>query len=139
MELELIDSVSLVRPLLKDLDSYYPNMEQWLDNLEVCDTTPILVSKDKGIITGVAIGKKSEEENKLRCIRVMKDYRYQGLGIRLMDRMFEILEDEHPLCTVSEEMMHQYSRSFVNRYGFSLDEVNRGMYRKGKLEYVFNK
>ena len=60
------------------------------------------------------------------------------LGITLMDRMLETLECTKPLATVSEEMLHQYSRIFVKRYGFSLDDVAKGAYRPRKLEYYFN-
>lgn len=35
-------------------------------------------------------------------------------------------------------MLHDYSRVFVERYGFSLNKVHKGLYRKGKLEYSFN-
>ena len=50
----------------------------------------------------------------------------------------ELLEDEKPVVTVAEEMIHLYSRSFVNRYGFELTDVNKGLYRPKKLEYCFN-
>lgn len=74
----------------------------------------------------------------MRCIRVHPDYQYAGIGIRLMDNMIEVLEDQEPLCTVSEELIHHYSRIFVNRYGFRLSQVDKGLYRQGKLEYIFN-
>ena len=67
---------------------------------------------------------------------------------RAMGRLLEQLEERHPLCTVSEEMLHPhffsrakrvlYSRAFVKRYGFSLDSVDKGLYCPGKLEYIFN-
>ncbi|KWT98009.1 hypothetical protein APY03_0680 [Variovorax sp. WDL1] len=39
---------------------------------------------------------------------------------------------------MAEEMLHIYSRAFVNRYGFALSAVENGRYRPGRLEYAFN-
>ena len=85
----------------------------------------------------------------MQCVRVHQDHQGGGLGIQLMDRLLEQLAERHPLCTVSEEMLHPhffpwakrvlYSRVFVKRYGFSLDSVDKGLYRPGKLEYIFNR
>ena len=75
----------------------------------------------------------------MQCVRVHQDHQGGVLGIQLMDRLLEQLAERHPLCTVSEEMLHQYSRAFVKRYGFSLDSVDKGLYRPGKLEYIFNR
>ena len=74
----------------------------------------------------------------MQCVRVADSVSNSGLGITLMDRMLETLECTKPLATVSEEMLHQYSRIFVKRYGFSLDDVAKGAYRPRKLEYYFN-
>lgn len=48
------------------------------------------------------------------------------------------LDDDKPHCTVSEELMHLYSRAFINQYRFDLGRVDKGAYRSGKLEYIFN-
>jgi hypothetical protein len=52
--------------------------------------------------------------------------------------MLRALDCDKPLATVSEEMLHQFSRPFINHFGFELTEVDKGRYRAGKLEYVFN-
>lgn len=131
-------NISEFHHLIKDLDRYYPDIGKWISKLEVNDKTPTLIAKDNEHVIGVVIGKKTDEENKMRCIRVHPDYQYAGIGIRLMDNMIEVLEDQEPLCTVSEELIHHYSRIFVNRYGFRLSQVDKGLYRQGKLEYIFN-
>jgi N-acetylglutamate synthase-like GNAT family acetyltransferase len=87
---------------------------------------------------GIALGKRTESETKLRCVRVLPSHQNSGIGLRLIDRMLEALECENPHCSVAEELLHTYSRAFVNRYGFELTKVDKGMYRAGKLEYGFN-
>ena len=131
-------NVSEFHHLIKDLDRYYPDVGAWINKLEVNENTPTLIAKDNEHIVGVVIGKKTPTENKMRCIRVHPDYQNAGVGIKMMDNMLEILEDQEPLCTVSEELFHHYSRIFINRYAFKLSHVDKGLYRAGKLEYIFN-
>ena len=131
-----------VLPMLSSLDTLYPDFSHWYVNKVVpgvvlgADT--LLVAKDGSQLVGVALGKRTAEETKLRCVRVLPPYQSSGLGLRLIDRMLEALECESPHCTVAEEMLHLYSRAFINRYGFKLSSVDKGTYRRGKLEYRFN-
>jgi GNAT superfamily N-acetyltransferase len=132
----------LVLPMLRTLDAYYPDFEYWFTNKVipgvVTGDDQMLVAKDGPRIVGVALGKRTEDETKLRCIRVLPAYQNTGIGLRLIDRMLDTLECDRPLCTVAEEMLHLYSRAFINRYGFKLNNVEKGAYRRGKLEYRFN-
>lgn len=125
-------------PILKGVDKQYPKMEEWLRSLKTGVETPIITVKRNGIVVGICIGKDTVAEKKLRCVRVHPDYQNSGIGPKMIDKMMEILKTNKPLCTVPEEQLHQFSRMFINRYGYSLDAVNKGMYRPGKLEYVFN-
>lgn len=125
-------------PIMEGMSHSYPEFNQWLSKLTPGDDTPILTAHRNGNLVGICIGKKTIEETKLRMIRVHPDFQKTGLGIRMIDSMLGLLECDKPHVTVPEEMLHQFSRPFINRYGFDLDEVAKGMYRKGKLEYVFN-
>jgi len=131
----------LALPFLRTLDQYYPNVSDWYINTAVpgivTGSDKLLIAREGGRMVGIALGKKSAEETKLRCIRVLPEVQNRGVGIKLIDGMLELLEDEHPHCTVAEEMFHLYSRAFVNRYGFKLSGVDKGRYRPGKLEYSF--
>lgn len=131
-----------VFPMLKFLDDFYPGFETWYRSKVIpgfaSTENVLLLASDGDAIVGVALGKKTQDETKLRCVRVTDGYQNTGLGIRLIDQMISVLECEKPACTVSEEMLHAYSRAFVNRYGFQLSQVDKGLYRKGKLEYIFN-
>lgn len=145
MQFEKSDSfvqAFMALPLLRSLDGLYPGFESWFINQVVpgvvLGNDVLLLAKDGARVAGIALGKKTPRETKLRCVRVLPDYQQTGLGIRLIDRMLDELESDKPSCTVAEELMHTYARPFVNRYGFSLSSVDKGRYRQGKLEYAFN-
>lgn len=131
----------LALPFLASLDAYYPDFQYWFVNQVVPGVVTgkdvLLLAKQGEHVVGVALGKVGEE-TKLRCIRVHPNYQQHGLGIRLIDRALETMACEKPHVTVAEELLHQYSRAFVTRYGFELSDVRKGMYRRGKLEYLFN-
>lgn len=130
-----------VLPFIQSLDQYYPDISHWFINTVIpglsLGTDKLIIARDGQHIAGIALGKMGDE-SKLRCIRVHPDYQGAGLGIRLIDQMLELIEDGKPGVTVSEEMLHLYSRAFINRYGFDLSAVTKGRYRRGKLEYAFN-
>lgn len=132
----------LALPFLRSLDVYYPNVSDWYLNTVVpgivAGTDTLLVARDAGQLVGIALGKKTPEETKMRCVRVAPAWQNQGVGLKLIERLFEELEDERPHCTVAEELLHTYSRAFINRYGFELSAVDKGRYRRGVLEYSFN-
>ena len=151
MLLELIDGhhadlptvLATTYPFLANLDRYYPDIAAWFSEsfaqgLIEGRNRLLLARNSENRIVGVALGKITPKETKLQCVRVVDTHTNTGLGIALMDRMLDVLECEHPVATVSEEMLHQYSRVFVKRYGFSLDDVVKGAYRPRKLEYYFN-
>lgn len=130
-------------PFLASLDRYYPGIASWFESSFSTgflrgDNHLIVAFDTNERIAGIALGKKTLNETKMQCVRVAEPSVHSGLGIALMDRMIEVLQCERPLATVSEEMLHQYSRIFIKRYGFSLDDVVKGTYRQGKLEYCFN-
>lgn len=129
----------LALPFLQSIDRYYPDLQHWFINTVLPGlqegSSVLLLAKDHHAVVGMALGKTGSEK-KLRCVRT--NGHYNGLGLRLMERMFETIECDKPHCTVSEELLGSYSRAFVNRYGFDLHHVSKGEYRPGKLEYHFN-
>lgn len=139
----LIDA-SFAWNLLRELGEFYPGLSDWFWNKcapgIVTGTGMLLLAEDDDRLVGIALGKRDETngETKLRCVRVVPDYQNRGVGILLIDRALAELGCTLPFCSVSEEMFHDYARLLVNRYGFELTRVERGIYRPGKLEYVFN-
>jgi hypothetical protein len=131
----------LSKPFIANLDNYYPDINNWyhyqiVGQLDQPSNILLQAYSDETLI-GICIGKKSNE-NKLRCVRVSNDFKNTGLGVRLINTMLEELEDTKPLITVSEELLHEYSRVFHHYYNFRIEEIRRGVYRRNKLEYVYN-
>lgn len=131
----------LAYPFLASIDQYYPGMSEWYVNTVLPGLSQgqslLFLAKQGQTVVGMALAKAGDEK-KLRCVRVHPAYTSHAIGIRLMDRVLETLQEPKPHCTVSEELLHQYSRIFVNRYGFALSHVSKGQYRPRKLEYHFN-
>lgn len=131
-----------ILPMVETLDAFYPDVGHWYVSTVIpgllLGKDKLILAKDNQRIVGFAIGKLTEAETKLRCVRVLPEHQQHGVGIRLIDKMIEMLEASEPVVTVSEEMINHYSRIFVNRYGWRLNHVSKGTYRKGKLEYHFN-
>jgi GNAT superfamily N-acetyltransferase len=134
---------ALALGVLSDITTLYPGFRDWYLNTAmpgvVAGSDLLLVARDGPQIVGVALGKRHEDETKLRCVRVQPSHAGRGVGLHLIDRALRALDCDKPLCTVPQELFDEYARPFVNRYGFSLDHVSRGMYRRGINEYVFNK
>lgn len=128
--------------MLSGLENYYPDFQHWYVNKcmpgIIVGSDTLLLARDKNQIVGVALGKRNAHETKLRCVRVLPEYQSRGVGIHLIDHMLRRLDCDKPHCTVSEELLHLYSRPFINRFDFDLSEVSKGHYRAGKLEYIFN-
>ena len=127
--------------LLEPISHLYPNFSDWFFDKVI---PGVILGKDKIIlmeknneIAGISIIKKGAE-NKLRCLRVSEKYQKTGMGLYLIDESLKQLNCDKPVVSVAEEMMHDYSRIFINRYDFNMSYVYKGIYRKGKLEYEFN-
>jgi GNAT superfamily N-acetyltransferase len=128
----------MAKNLMDSLENYYPDFQYWFTNKclpgILVGSDVLIVAREHNQVVGAALGKKSKDEVKLRCISVLPSHQNRGTGLHLIDRMLHLLDEDKPLCTVSEEMLHLYSRAFINRYQFDLASVEKGMYRKGKWE-----
>jgi len=131
---------------IKDLDNFYPNFDKWFWNKLLPD---ILLENDfilgmfdnKNNLIGVSILKKAktfDKENKIRALRIFPEYQNKGYGLYLIDESLKLLNTDKPKATVAEEILHNYSRIFINKYNFNITKVEKGLYRKNKLEYIFN-
>lgn len=135
-----LTETALALNVLRPISTYYPEFEYWYVNQVMpgvlVGSDVMIVAEDKARIVGVGIGRM--DNPKLRCIRVDPEYHAQGLGIHLIDKVLHAIDCDKPKCTVAEEMMHSFSRILINRFGFSLSKVDKGLYRRNRLEYIFN-
>lgn len=127
--------------IIKNLDNDYPNFYDWYWNKVVpgiwTRKDEVVLAYNKNDLVGVSILKNSNEK-KLRALRITENYQNKGYGLYLIDESLKRLNTDKPLCSVSENMINDYSRIFINRYQFSISHVYKGLYQKGKLEYEFN-
>jgi ribosomal protein S18 acetylase RimI-like enzyme len=137
----LVDTVNAYR-LLDGLENFYPDFGYWYKNRVMpgvmMGQDVLMLAREHGQVIGVGLGKRNDHETKLRCIRVLPEYQGRSVGIHLVEKMLRELDDDKPSCTVAEEMLHQFSRPFINLFKFDVSRVEKGLYRPGKLEYIFN-
>jgi GNAT superfamily N-acetyltransferase len=128
--------------LLRNVENYYPGFEYWYINKAMpgimVGEDVLLFAKDNDKCVGVALGKKSEEEVKLRCVRVLPEYQKRGTGIHLIEKMLLELDCDKPRCTVSEELFHDFARPFIRYFDWDLDDAVKNLYRDNKVEYIWN-
>lgn len=127
--------------LTSALDVFYPDFNDWYWNKvtpsTVTGNSQIILAEENDRVVGVAMIKAGPDP-KLRCLRVLPEYAHRGIGIHLIDKSLKLLDHDKPVITIPEEKIHELSRIVVNRFGFDLTHVDRGLYRPGKLEYQFN-
>lgn len=136
--------VDLVRAhqLMRGLDRYYPEFDHWYFNKVVPGVLSgldgLILAETKAGLAGAALVKLGLGEQKIRCVRVDPRFKGRGLAIHLMDGCLRMADCDKPAISVAEELVHDWSRILVNRFGFSLSHVEKGAYRPRVLEYFFN-
>lgn len=123
------------------VEMYYPDFQKWF----FYKVLPDIATKRRAIISevrndrivGLSILKLSEEEKKLSTLKVSNDHINSGIGLKLFQKSFEILDTEKPFLTVSEEKLIEFSKVF-DYYGFKLTSVHESLYRKGEKEFFYN-
>lgn len=127
--------------ILSSLGESYPDFYNWYWNKVV---PGILTKKDelilaysKNELVGISILKNSDEK-KLRALRISEKFQNKGYGLYLIDESLKRLNTDKPLCSVSDKMINDYSRIFINKYNFDMTFVYKNLYNKDSLEYEFN-
>lgn len=124
------------------LRSYYPNFDRWFSGKVLpgihTGERSILLEYRNGNLAGFAITKDDGGEQKLCCLRVVDEYQnFNGMGLRLFEKAFDILKTEKPLLSVAEEKMAEYKRIF-EYYDFELARKYVDIYRNGRSEFSYN-
>ncbi|MYM70239.1 GNAT family N-acetyltransferase [Pseudoduganella sp. FT55W] len=119
----------------------YPNFDKWLST----KVFPGIMSGERTLVleqrgshsVGLLIVKHTANEKKLCTLRVRPEFEYSGMGVRLFNSAFEILETSHPLLSVSETALPKFSRIF-EYFGFSCEKAYRNLYLPGVQELSYN-
>ena len=119
---------------------YYPQFDTWYFQKVIPDLLlgrrKIITETREGSVVGTAIIKLSEEL-KLSTLKVDEHYENKGIGLKLFEKSFDLLDTEKPFLTVSEERLPLFQKIF-KYYGFELTNVYDDIYRNGKKEFFFN-
>lgn len=127
---------------VQKLNIEYPYFNRWFNNLfqifpYLKDDREILFCRYKNDIIGIAILKKTLEEQKICTLRVSKNFQKMSIGKKLMEMSFEWLENDRPLITVHKSKQHEFDKLF-QRYGFQLEDKKWCYYHMFSTELAYN-
>lgn len=139
------DALRLVLNMLAEdfvhLRSSYPEFEYWLLHKVIPGLLhgerSIFIEQRNSVVAGIVILKHTADEKKICTLRVRPEYECLGLGVRLFEKSFEVLETERPLLSVSENAYPKFSRLF-DHFDFSHRASYAGMYLPRISELSFN-
>lgn len=121
--------------------SNYPKFDSWISNKVVpgisegCRT--VVIEKRLNTTSGLLILKHTDKEKKVCTLRVRPDFEKRGLGVRLFELAFDILETDRPLLSVSDNTKPKFSKLF-QYFGFSQEASYFGLYVPFREEHAFN-
>ena len=78
-----------------------------------------------------------ENEKKICTLRVIPQYRNNGVGKSLFEKSFEILGTDKPLISISSKR-HDMFKKYIQNYNFELTEKLENFYSNGNVEFVYN-
>ncbi|WP_082640630.1 GNAT family N-acetyltransferase [Aureimonas sp. N4] len=119
----------------------YPDFQRWFFNKVVpglhTGERCIFPWSINGHLAGVAICKRTPVEQKLCTLWVSPNHRTRGVAAMLARDAFAWLGSTRPLFTVPEERFADFE-GLVEGWKFPKPMVYDGLYRTGRIEYVFN-
>lgn len=126
---------------LYEAKNYYPSFDSWYFQKVIPEARigkrEIISEVRDGKIVGVMILKNTSEEKKICSLRVSDEFQNHGLGVRMFEKAFKILETDKPFLTVSEEKLPSFQKIFTY-FQFTQTERLENYYREGKKEFSFN-
>ena len=131
----------LIQEDIRFLRGSYPCFDEWLSTKVLpglaSGERTIVVEERLGRAAGLVILKHTYAERKLCTLRVRPDFEFRGLGVRLFDTAFEVLQTRHPLLSVSEVALPKFSKLFQH-FGFACEAAYRGLYVPRVHELAYN-
>lgn len=125
----------------KFLRDSYPNFDAWLFRKVVpgivTGERTVIVEMRADEVAGFMILKHNSSEKKLCTLRVRPHYECRGMGVRLFDMAFDILNTERPLLSVSEKAMPKFETLF-RHFGFKQEAIYENRYLPKMRELSYN-
>lgn len=138
---EMTDQERRALAFLLPLSADYPGIDRWFV-LKVVPglrrgTRYLLPMERDGVLVGLGIAKKEEDERKICTVRVAPSYAGRGMGVRLFDGLLKWLDDDRPHLTVTQGRLPAFERIF-DYYGFAVTSAEQGLYVPHAVELGYN-
>lgn len=137
----LKDFLHLVEQDAKFLRASYPSFDNWLFQKVVPGISTgertVVIEYRSSTPVGLLIVKHTAEERKLCTLRIRPHFENKGLGLKLFETAFELLETDRPLLSVSETTLPKFSKLF-DHFGFAQEASYEGVYLPREVELAFN-
>ncbi|MEC5407311.1 hypothetical protein VOM14_17340 [Paraburkholderia sp. MPAMCS5] len=120
----------------------YPHFDNWfatkvIPGIRQGERTLLLERRLDAGTVGLLIVKHTAIEKKLCTLRVRRNFESKGLGVRLFQTAFHLLETEQPLLSVSALAAPRFERLF-RYFGFAQEAVYQERYLPNVDEYSYN-
>jgi ribosomal protein S18 acetylase RimI-like enzyme len=133
--------LALLSEDVRFLRGAYPAFDSWLSEKVIpgllSGERTLLIETREERVAAVMILKHCADEKKLCTLRVHPEFESRGLGVRLFETAFDLLNTERPLLSVSEPSMPKFSRLFAH-FGFSKEAVYADRYLPHVDEFSYN-
>ncbi|WP_368911078.1 GNAT family N-acetyltransferase [Proteus vulgaris] len=130
-----------INHFLSNISVLYPNFNDWLQYKFYQPShesqRKIIIAHNGTTLLGVALLKKSHDENKICTLYTSPFYQGQGIGSQLVDLSLQYFDSPDVLITVAQEKLIELAPILKSK-GFVCTASIKGMYRPESTELFFN-
>lgn len=134
-------SLLQINHFLSDISVLYPNFNDWLQYKFYQPShesqRKIIIAHNGTALLGVALLKKSHNENKICTLYTSPFHQGQGIGSQLVDLSLQYFDSPDVLITVAQEKLIELAPILKSK-GFVCTASIKGMYRPENTELFFN-
>lgn len=133
-------SLLQISHFLSDISALYPNFNNWLQykfyQPSYENQRKIIIAHNGTALLGVALLKKSYDENKICTLYTSPFYQGRGIGSQLVDLSLQYFDSSDVLITVAQEKRIELAPILKSK-GFVCTASIKGMYRPETMEHFF--
>lgn len=134
-------SLLQISHFLSDISVLYPNFNDWLQykfyRSSYKDQRKMIIAHNGTALLGVALLKKSHDENKICTLYTSPFHQGQGIGSQLVDLSLQYFDSPDVLITVAQEKLIELAPILKSK-GFICTSSIQRFYRPESTEYFFN-
>lgn len=129
--------LNITLPTKKD----YPDYEFWFWDKQVAGiydgNRDIIIALFNNKLVGISSIKRDKNEDKICTLYVENNFRKNKIGIDLVEKSIELLDNTRPLLTMPLNKINQYKK-IINKYNWILTDSIDDYYKKNTTELIFN-